>query len=132
MTPQWVTTETTSKITVKGLFVVVLVDALISVTHLHIVLECSSRFFINRPRRSPPENNTRIKCRTALLDGYRSPTFNLEIKPVNLELAMFVTAKIHVVSGMVIGALAIMVAKQMCKQKKTHKHSAVPTDLPQE
>ena len=25
MTPQWVTTETTSKITVKGLFVVVLV-----------------------------------------------------------------------------------------------------------
>jgi len=49
-----------------------------------------------------------------------------------LELAMFLTAKIHVVSGMVIGALAIMVAKQMCKQKKTHKHSAVPADLPQE
>ncbi|MDA7776398.1 hypothetical protein N9A03_04575 [Alphaproteobacteria bacterium] len=67
-----------------------------------------------------------------MLDGYRSPSLATEIKPVNLELAMFLTAKIHVVSGMVIGALAIMVAKQMCKQKKTHKHSAVPTDLPQE
>ena len=53
-------------------------------------------------------------------------------KTVNLELVMFLTAKIHVVSGMVIGALAVMVAKQMCKQQKMHKHSAVPADLPQE
>tara|TARA_B110000977_G_C10806169_1_gene388384 strand:+ start:448 stop:618 length:171 start_codon:yes stop_codon:yes gene_type:complete len=54
------------------------------------------------------------------------------IKPVNLELAMFLTAKIHLVSGMIIGALAVMVAKQMCKQQKTHRRSAVPADLPKE
>jgi len=40
---------------------------------------------------------------------------------------MFFTAKIHVVSGMVIGALAIMAAKQVCKQRKAHKQSTVPT-----
>lgn len=45
---------------------------------------------------------------------------------------MILTAKIHVVSGMIIGALAVMVAKQMCKQQKTHKHPAVSDDLPQE
>ena len=53
-------------------------------------------------------------------------------KTVNLELVMFLTAKIHVVSGMVIGALAVMVAKQMGKQQKMHKHSAVPADLPRQ
>ena len=45
----------------------------------------------------------------------------------NLELIMFFTAKIHVVSGIVIGALAIMAAKQVCKQQKMHKQSTVPT-----
>ena len=39
---------------------------------------------------------------------------------------MVLTAKIHVVSGMVIGALAVMAAKQMYKQRKTRKHSNVP------
>ncbi len=45
---------------------------------------------------------------------------------------MFLTAKIHVVSGLVIGALAAMAATQMCKQRKTHKHSTLPANLPQE
>ena len=45
---------------------------------------------------------------------------------------MFLTAKVHVFSGMVIGALAIMAAKQMCKQRKTRKHTAVPANSPQE
>ena len=45
---------------------------------------------------------------------------------------MFLTTKIHVVSGMVIGALALMAAKQFCKQRKTHKHSSVAANLPQE
>ena len=42
---------------------------------------------------------------------------------------MLFTAKIHIVSGMVIGALAVMAAKQMCKQRKTHEHSAVPAKI---
>ena len=44
---------------------------------------------------------------------------------------MFLTAKVHVVSGMVIGALAVMAAKQMRKQRRMCKHSYVPTDAPQ-
>ena len=42
---------------------------------------------------------------------------------------MLFTAKIHIVSGMVIGALAVMAAKQMCKQRKTQKNSAVPAKI---
>ncbi len=45
---------------------------------------------------------------------------------------MFLTAKLNVVSGMIIGALAVMVMKQMCKQSETHKHSPVPAETPQE
>jgi len=45
---------------------------------------------------------------------------------------MFLTAKLNVVSGMIIGALAVMVMKQMCKQGETHKHSPVPAETPQE
>ena len=41
---------------------------------------------------------------------------------------MFFTAKIHLVSGIVIGALAIMAAKQVCKQWKAHKQSNVTTN----
>ena len=39
---------------------------------------------------------------------------------------MFLTAKVHLVSGMVIGALAVMAAKQMGKQRKMQKQSSVP------
>jgi hypothetical protein len=42
---------------------------------------------------------------------------------------MFLTAKMHVVSGMVIGALAEMAAKQMCKQRKMRKYPGVPTKV---
>ena len=45
---------------------------------------------------------------------------------------MFLTAKVHVVSGIIIGALAVMAAKQMCKQRERHKHSPVPAESPQE
>ena len=38
---------------------------------------------------------------------------------------MFLTAKVHVVSGMVIGALAVMAAKQMCKQRTMRKYPGV-------
>jgi len=43
---------------------------------------------------------------------------------------MFLTAKVHVFSGIIIGALAVMAAKQMCKQQKTRKHSTMPTNPP--
>ena len=42
---------------------------------------------------------------------------------------MFLTAKVHVVSGMVIGALAVMAAKQMCKQRKMRKYPSLPTKV---
>ena len=45
---------------------------------------------------------------------------------------MFLTAKVHVISGMIIGALAVMAMKQMCKQRETHKHSPLPAETPQE
>jgi len=45
---------------------------------------------------------------------------------------MFLTAKVHVVSGIIIGALAVMAMKQMCKTRETHKHSPVPAETPQE
>ena len=46
-----------------------------------------------------------------------------------LELTMFMTAKVHLVSGVVIGALAVIAARQMCKQRKMRKHSGVPTKV---
>ena len=45
---------------------------------------------------------------------------------------MFLTAKLNVISGMVIGALAVMVLKQMCKQREKQKHSSVPAESAQE
>ena len=42
---------------------------------------------------------------------------------------MFLTAKVHVVSGMVIGALAVMAAKQTCKQRKMRKNPGVPAKV---
>ena len=44
---------------------------------------------------------------------------------------MFLATKVHVISGMVIGALAVMVAKQMCKRRKLNEHSPAPDNLPQ-
>ena len=42
---------------------------------------------------------------------------------------MFLTAKVHVVSGMVIGALAVMAVKQMFKQRKMRKYPGVPAKV---
>ena len=42
---------------------------------------------------------------------------------------MFLTAKVHVVSGMVIGALAVMAAKQMCKPRRMRKYPGVPAKV---
>lgn len=45
---------------------------------------------------------------------------------------MFLTAKVHVVSGIIIGALAVMAMKQMCKTREIHKHSPVRAGSAQE
>ena len=68
------------------------------------------------------------QCRTTLHYSYCSPPVGVEVT-AGMELAMFLTAKLSLVSGMVIGALAVMAAKQMCKQRKTRKHSTVPDKI---
>ena len=42
---------------------------------------------------------------------------------------MFLIAKVHVVSGMAVGDLAIIAAKQMCKQRRMRKHPGVPSKV---
>ena len=44
---------------------------------------------------------------------------------------MFSATKVHVISGMGIGALAVVAAKQMCKRRKLSKYSPEPANLPQ-
>ena len=39
-----------------------------------------------------------------------------------MEVNMLLTAKLNLMSGMVIGAAAVMVMKQMCKRKQSKKH----------
>ena len=41
---------------------------------------------------------------------------------------MLLTAKLNLMSGMVIGAAAVMVMKQVCKRKRRNKHQE--TDAP--
>jgi hypothetical protein len=41
---------------------------------------------------------------------------------------MFLTAKLNLMSGMVIGAAAVIIMKQMCKRKSGEKHQE--TDAP--
>ena len=48
-----------------------------------------------------------------------------------MELDMFVTAKLKLLSGMVIGAGAVMVMTKMCKQRRKHRRSA-PVVSPQD
>ena len=39
-----------------------------------------------------------------------------------MEASVFLTAKLNLVSGMVIGAAAVMAMKQVCKRKQRKKH----------
>ena len=38
-----------------------------------------------------------------------------------MEVNMFLTAKLNLLSGMAIGASAVLLMKQCCKQKKQHQ-----------
>jgi hypothetical protein len=38
---------------------------------------------------------------------------------------MLVTAKLNLISGMVIGAAAVLVIKQMCNRKRCKKHQEI-------
>ena len=46
-----------------------------------------------------------------------------------MEASMFLTAKLNLLSGMVIGAAAVMVMKQMCKRKQRKKHQETPAPV---
>ena len=41
---------------------------------------------------------------------------------------MFLTAKVNLISGMIIGAFAVMAMKEMCKSKKKHQETSPNTD----
>ena len=45
---------------------------------------------------------------------------------------MFLTAKLNMALGMVIGATAIMVVKQMCKRRNEHQQTPAPVASSQE
>ena len=45
---------------------------------------------------------------------------------------MFLTAKLNLISGMVIGAAAMLAMKQMCKKRCNQKEASVPADAPQQ
>ena len=49
-----------------------------------------------------------------------------------METSMFLTAKLKLITGMVIGATAVLAMKQMCKQRCKQKRRGTPTDTPQE
>tara|TARA_B100000963_G_C22575097_1_gene648017 strand:- start:558 stop:707 length:150 start_codon:yes stop_codon:yes gene_type:complete len=49
-----------------------------------------------------------------------------------METSMFLTAKLNLITGMVIGATAVLAMKQMCNQRCKQKKSSTPTDTPQE
>ena len=45
---------------------------------------------------------------------------------------MFLTAKLNLISGIVIGAAAMLAMKQMCKQRHDRKEASAPADTPQQ
>ena len=42
------------------------------------------------------------------------------------ESDVFLTVKLNLVSGMVIGAAAVMIMKQMCKRSREHQQTPAP------
>ena len=45
---------------------------------------------------------------------------------------MFLKAKLNLISGMVIGAAAMLAMKQMCKQRHDRKDASISADAPQQ
>lgn len=45
---------------------------------------------------------------------------------------MLLTAKLNLISGIVIGAAAMLAMKQMCKQRHDRKDASIPADAPQQ
>ena len=54
--------------------------------------------------------------------------YNERVITANLDSAIFPAAKVHVTSGMVIVALAVTAAQQMCKKRKVRKNSSRPAN----
>ena len=65
-----------------------------------------------------------------MCDGFCCLPTIKEVITAKLEAAMFLAMKVHLVSGMVIGALAVTAAQKMCKQMKAHKQSSMPANPP--
>ena len=63
---------------------------------------------------------------------FRCPPLLNEPEAETSEVAMFLAAKAHVIAGMVIGALAVMAGKQVCKQRKLSKYPPATANPPQE
>ena len=60
-------------------------------------------------------------CRTDLYALTYYPNLRY-IDIAGMEVIMFLTTKINFMSGMIIGAAAVMIMKQMCKRKRYKKH----------
>ena len=48
-----------------------------------------------------------------------------------METSMFLTAKLNLITGMVIGATAVLAMKRMCNQRSKQKRNSIMTDEPQ-
>ena len=80
-----------------------------------------------RTARSHPLVNLRNRL------GERFNIFQrLKILHYLMETSMFLTAKLNLITGMVIGATAVLAMKQMCNQHRKQKRSSTPNDTPQE
>jgi hypothetical protein len=55
--------------------------------------------------------------------------FGLYRKHPEVEVNMLLTAKVNLLSRMILGATAVMVMKQMCKQKPLKKHEKAHTPV---
>ena len=67
-------------------------------------------------------------CRTDLSAPEHYPSLDCT-EIAKMEVFMLLTAKLNLMSGMVIGAAAVMVMKQMCKRKQRKKHQETPAPV---
>jgi len=50
----------------------------------------------------------------------------------DLEFNMFLTAKLNLISGMIIGAALVAAVKQQCKHRQNQQQHSTPNDPPQD
>jgi hypothetical protein len=67
-------------------------------------------------------------CRTDLSKPTHYPSIQQNNRMV-IEINMLLIAKLNLMSGMVIGAAAVVLMKQMCKTKRCKKHQETHTPV---